>query len=377
MVQKRLFAPGPTPIPPEALAAMARPILYHRSPDFEAALAEVREGLKHVFQTQGEVILLAASGTGAMEAAVVNTLARGDRALVIRGGKFGERWGEICRGHGVPFEALDVEWGRAVDPGRVADALRRHPEVRAVLATHSETSTGVLHDLQALAEVVRGTPALLVVDCVTSLGVTDVPTDAWGLDVVVAGSQKALMIPPGLAFCALSEKAWAAAARSDLPKFYFDLAAERRSLAKNQNAFTPAVSLVVALRETLARIRAEGLPNVFARHERLAAATRAGILALGCGVFAERPAPAVTAATPPPGVEASAIVKSLRTEHGMTIAGGQDRLKSEIFRISHMGYVDGADLIAVLGALERTLTRLGAPVRLGDGVRASQEVLAK
>jgi aspartate aminotransferase-like enzyme len=377
MIRERLFSPGPTPIPPEALAAMARPIIYHRSPEFEAVQAEVREGLKYVFQTQNEVILMAASGTGAMEAAVVNTLARGDRALVIRGGKFGERWGEICRGYGVPFEAIDVEWGKAVDPARVADALRRFPDVRAVLATHSETSTGVLHDLQAIAEIVRPTPAVLVADCVTSLGVTDVPTDAWGLDVVVSGSQKALMLPPGLAFCALSEKAWAAAGRSDLPKFYFNLAAERKSLLKNQNAFTPAVSLVVALRETLARIRAEGLPNVFARHERLAAATRAGVQALGCTLFPERPTPAATAATPPAGIEASAIVKTLRTEHGITIAGGQDRLKGKIFRISHMGYVDGTDVTAVLGALERTLARLGAPVRLGEGVRAAQEILLK
>lgn len=377
MIRKRLFSPGPTPIPPEALAAMARPILYHRSLEFEAVQAEVREGLKYVFQTQSEVLLMAASGTGAMEAGAVNTLARGDRALVIRGGKFGERWGEICKGHGIPFEPIDVEWGKAVDPGQVADGLKRHPDVRAVLATHSETSTGVLHDIQAIAEVVRPTPAVLVADCVTSLGVTDVPTDAWGLDVVVAGSQKALMIPPGLAFCALSEKAWAAAARSDLPKFYFNLAAERKSLLKNQNAFTPAVSLVAALRETLARIKAEGLPNVFARHERLAAATRAGVQALGCTLFAERPTAAATAALPPVGIEASAIVKTLRTEHGITIAGGQDRLKGKIFRISHMGYVDGTDVIAVLGALERTLARLGAPIRLGEGVRAAQEVLLK
>ena len=377
MVQKRLFAPGPTPIPPEALEAMARPIIYHRSPEFEAVLADVREGLKYVFQTQNEVILLAASGTGALEAAVVNTLARGDRALVIRGGKFGERWGEICAGHGIPIEAIDVEWGKAVDPGRVAEALRRHPDIRAVLATHSETSTGVLHDVQAIAEIVRPTPAVMVADCVTSLGVTDVPTDAWGLDVVVAGSQKALMIPPGLAFCAMSEKAWAAASRSDLPKFYFNLAAERKSLLKNQNAFTPAVSLVVALRETLGRIRAEGLPNVFGRHERLAAATRAGVQALGCELFAERPTPAATAAMPPAGIAASAIVKTLRAEHGITIAGGQDRLKGKIFRISHMGYVDATDVVAVLGALERTLVHLGAPFRLGDGVRAAQEILVK
>jgi aspartate aminotransferase-like enzyme len=377
MIRKRLFAPGPTPVPPEALAAMARPAIYHRSPDFEAVLADVRDGLKMVFQTQGEVILMAASGTGALEAAVVNTLARGDRALVIRGGKFGERWAEICKGHGVPFEAIDVEWGKAIDPQRVADALQRLPDVRAVFATHSETSTGVLHDIQAIAEVVRPTPAVMVADCVTSLGVTDVQTDAWGLDVVVAGSQKALMIPPGLAFCSMSERAWAAAGRSDLPKFYFNLAAERKNLLKNQNAFTPAVSLVVALRETLAMIKAEGLANVFARHDRLAAATRAAVQALGCALFAERPGLACTAAIPPPGTEASAIVKTLRVEHGITIAGGQDRLKGKIFRISHMGYVDASDIVTVIGALERTLAHLGAPIRLGEGVRAAQEILLK
>jgi aspartate aminotransferase-like enzyme len=377
MKKRHLLAPGPTPVLPEALLAMARPIIYHRGPEYEALMARVREGLKILFQTKNEVLLFASSGTGGMEAAVVNTLSPGDRALVIRGGKFGERWGEICEAYGIQAQYIDVEWGRAVEPDRVAAALKADSTIKAVFATHSESSTGVLHDVEALAGIVRPTPAILVVDGITSVGVVDLPMDAWGVDVAVGGSQKSLMIPPGLAFCGVSDKAWAMVQRSRLPKYYFNFTTERKSLEKNQNAFTPAVSLVVGLHESLAAIRAEGLPAIFARHDRLARATRAGVRALGLELFAERPTPALTAVTVPRGIEAGAIVKTLRTAHGITISGGQGKVKGKIFRLAHLGYADESDVIICLSALERTLNDLGYPIKLGDGMRAAQEVLAR
>ncbi len=377
MKKQHLLAPGPTQVLPEALLAMARPIIYHRGPEYEAILARVREGLKYLFQTKNEVLLFTSSGTGGMEGAVVNTLSPGDRALVIRGGKFGERWGEICEAYGIHPRYIDVEWGRAVDPDLVTAGLKADPSIKAVFATHSESSTGVLHDIEAIARIVRPRPAILLVDAITSVGVVDLPMDAWGVDIVVGGSQKSLMIPPGLAFCGVSDKAWAVIERSRLPKFYFDFKAERRSLEKNQNAFTPAVSLIVALHESLAAIRTEGLPAVFARHDRLARATRAGVAALGLDLFAERPTPALTAVKVPPGVEASAIIKSLRTAHGITIAGGQTKVKGKIFRLAHLGYADDSDVIVCLAALERTLSDLGYPAKLGEGVRAAQEILSQ
>jgi len=377
MKKTHLFAPGPTPIPPEALLTMAHPILHHRTPEYEALLAEVREGLKVLFQTTEEVLLFAASGTGGMEAAVVNTLSPGEKALVIRGGKFGERWGEICQAYGVNFTPIDVPYGKAVDPGLVAAALAKDPQIAVVLSTYSETSTGVLHDIKAIAEAVRKTPTLLVVDAITSLGVMDVPMDDWGLDVVVAGSQKALMLPPGLAMVGVSRKAWAAVERSRLPKYYFDFAAERKHLLKNQARFTPAISLVVGLRETLRMIRSEGLPNIFRRHEKLAAAMRAGITGLGLELFAERPSPAVTAVLVPKGIDGGAILKTLRTRHQVIIAGGQGSLKGKIFRLATMGYADSSDVVVALSALELTLAEVGYPVKLGDGIRAAQEVLQR
>lgn len=377
MKKRHLLAPGPTPVLPDALLAMARPILYHRGPEYEALLGRVRDGLKYLFQTKNEVLLFTSSGTGGMEGAVVNTLSPGDRALVIRSGKFGERWGEICEAYGLQPQYIDVEWGRAVDPDTVAAALVADPSIKAVFATHTESSTGVLHDIEAIARIVGKTPAILVVDAIMSLGVADLPMDAWGIDIVVGGSQKGLMIPPGLAFCAVSDKAWATVQQSRLPKFYFNFVAERKSLEKNQNTFTPAVSLVMALHESLAAIRTEGLPALFERHDRLARATRAGVRALGLELFADPPTPALTAITAPAGIEAGLIVKTMRTAHGITISGGQAQLKGKIFRLAHLGYADESDVVICLAALERTLNDRGYPVKLGDGVRAAQEVLGQ
>ncbi len=373
-MKQYLLAPGPTPVPPEVLAAMARPIIHHRTPEYEALFAEVRQGLRQLFQCGRDVLMFAASGTGAMEGAVVNTCSPGDAVVVVRGGKFGERWAEICEAYGLRVVSVDVPYGKSVDPAAVATALRDTPGAQALFATHSETSTGAVHDIQSLAAVAGRTDTLLIVDAITSLGVLDLPMDAWGVDLVVAGSQKALMLPPGLAFAALSERAWARVPQSRLPKYYFDFLREQKAILKNQSAYTPAVSLVAGLRESLRMILTEGLPAVFARHARLAGATRAAVQALGLALFADHPGAACTAVKAPEGIEAGRIVKALRAR-GITIAGGQGTMKGQIFRISHMGYVDGFDVLTAIGALEMVLAELGYSLTLGTGVRAAEEVL--
>jgi len=369
-----LLASGPTPVPPVVLQAMAQPMIHHRTPEYEALFAEVRRDLRTLFQCRNEVLMFAASGTGAMEGAVVNALSPGDHAIVVQGGKFGERWAEICQAYGVSVLSVTVPYGQSVEPAMVAEALRQSPGAKIVFATHSETSTGAVHDIQALAGIVRRTDTLLVVDAITSLGVMELPMDSWGVDIVVSGSQKALMLPPGLAFAALSDKAWARVPEARLPKFYFNFAKERKAIAGNQSAYTPAVSLVVGLRESLRLILAEGLPNVFARHDRLARATRAGVRALGLALFADHPGAACTAVKAPDGIGGDAIVKGLR-KRGITIAGGQGSMKGAMFRIAHMGHVDDFDVLTALGGLEMVLADLDHPVTLGAGVRAAEQVL--
>ena len=373
-----LMAPGPTPVPSQVLLAMARPIIHHRTAEYEALFADVREGLKWLVQTGQETMVLAASGTGGMEAAVTNTLSPGDQALVIRAGKFGERWGEILKAFGVQVIALDAPFGQTVPAERVADALKKTPDIRTVFCQHSETSTGVLHDVQGYAAATRQSEAILVVDTVSSLGVADLPTDAWGVDLVVSGSQKGLMLPPGLAFCALSDKAWARVKQAKLPRYYFDLLEEKKAVAKNQAHFTPAVSLVVGLREVLRMLRAEGLENIWKRHDRLARATRAGVEALGLELFAKAmPSPAITAVVSPAGMDGEKIVSTYARSHNITIAGGQGDMKGKVFRLGHMGYVSDFDVLVALGALEQVLAELGYPVHWGSAVGAAQKVLAE
>ncbi|MCH7769284.1 MAG: alanine--glyoxylate aminotransferase family protein [Nitrospinae bacterium] len=372
-----LLAPGPTPIPPEVLAAMGQPILHHRAPEYGLILEEVRAGLKYLFQTDEEVVMFASSGTGGMEAAVVNVLSPGDKAICIGGGKFSERWQELCEAYGIEAVPIDVEWGSAVNPTVVADTLQVHPDAKAVYVQASETSTGVRHDVEALAQIVRPTDAILVVDAITAIGVFDVPTDSWGLDIVISGSQKALMLPPGLGFCCVATpKAWELVKRSTLPKYYFDLKKEYESLRKNSSAYTPAVSLVVGLREALRRIQAEGLEQVFARHDRLARATRSAMQAIGLELFAkDSPSNAVTAVKVPEGIDGTAIPRMLRDDYGITIAGGQSQLKGKIFRIAHLGYTFEWDVMVAVAATEMVLRRLGYDVELGTGVRAAQQTL--
>jgi aspartate aminotransferase-like enzyme len=378
MKKYQLMAPGPTPVPSEVLLAMAQPMLHHRTPEYEALFIEVRAGLKRLVQTSQDVIPLACSGTGAMEAAVVNTLSTGDTVAVVNAGKFGERWVEICRAYGVGVLELTAPYGETVPAERVAETLRKTPGLAAVVTQHSESSTGVLHDVRGYAGVTRSTDAILIVDAVSSLGIANLEMDAWGVDVVVAGSQKGLMLPPGLGFCALSERAWARTRTSKLPKYYFDLAEERKTVVKNEAHFTPAVSIVVGLRTVLGMLESEGLANVFRRHDRLARATRAGVEALGLGLFCKAtPSPALTAVTTPPGLNSEQIVTAYSKTHNITIAGGQGEMKGRIFRLGHMGYAAELDVIVALAALEQVLAELGQPVDFGAGVRGAQKVFVE
>jgi len=378
MKKYQLMAPGPTPVPSEVMLAMARPMIHHRTPEYEALFLEVRDGLKALFQTSQDVVPFSCSGTGAMEAAVVNTLSAGDAVAVVKAGKFAERWIEICRAYGLSVIELAAEYGDTVAAERVADVLRRRPEIKAVLTQHSESSTGVLHDVRGYAAATRGTDAILIADAVSSLGIADLPMDAWGVDVVVAGSQKGLMLPPGLAFLALSDKAWARTKTSTLPRYYFDIAAEWQALRRNEAHFTPAVAVVIGLREALRMILTEGLANVIRRHDRLARATRAGVEALGLSVFARAtPTPALTAVVAPSDIDSERIVAAFSEQHNITIAGGQGAMKGKVFRLGHMGYAAELDTIVALSALEQVLADLGCPVDFGASVRAAQKVFAE
>ncbi|HET7225118.1 MAG TPA: alanine--glyoxylate aminotransferase family protein [Candidatus Eisenbacteria bacterium] len=361
-MKTRLFTPGPVEIPPRILRALAQVPPHHRTEVFRATLTRVTARLRELHQTEGEVFLLAASGTGAMEAAVVNLMSPGAKALAIVGGKFGERWASLLKAYGVPHDSLQVEWGHAVDPAEVERRLKADPDVRVVFTTHSETSTGALHDVQALAAVTRAAGRRIVVDGITSVGVHPLPQDAWQVDVVVCGSQKGLMLPPGIATVSLAPWMATAIDGEKLPRFYFDLRKARKSLAVGETPWTPPVSLVLALEEALTMILAEeGLSAVHTRHRRLAHATRAGARSLGFRLFAADPSHAVTALLPPEGLDAPAIVKRLRDVHGIVVAGGQDHLKGKILRIGHMGDYDLADIHAVLGALDECVTALGGP----------------
>ena len=379
MEKKYLFSPGPTMLPPEVLLKLAEPIMHHREPEFEKIFAEIREGLKYLFQTKNEVLIFTSSGTGAMEGAVSNLLSKGDKAIVVRGGKFGERWGEICKAYGIEFIPIDVEWGKAVDPRRIKELLESDPSIRAVYTQASETSTGVKHPIQAIADLVkRYEDRVIVVDAITGIGVFNIPTNAWGLDVVISGSQKALMLPPGLSFATLSDKAWKLAEKSTLPKYYFDFKKELKNTKKNQSSYTPAISLFVGLKETLHMIRKEGLEAVFRRHEKLAEATRQAVKAIGLELYApDSPSSAVTAVKIPEKIDGEKLKDLFFERFGITVAEGQDRAKGKIIRIAHLGYYERLDMVMVISALEMLLKEMGYPFELGTGVKAAEEILMK
>jgi len=375
MRKERLLSPGPTPVPPEVLLELARPVIHHRTARNRAIVREATDGLKRVFLAKNDPLILASSGTGAMEAAVTNTVAAGEKAICIMGGKFGQRWSEICSAFGVEPVTIDVVWGEAVDPGAVAAALERHPDAAAVCATLCETSTAVVHDIRALGEITRPTPALLIVDAISGLGAVELRMDDWGADVVVGGSQKALMMPPGLGLVALSDKAWARVETIRRTCYYFDLLKARTSLEKDDTPWTPAHGLILGLRRALALIDAAGgVEAMWKAAADLAAATRKAVESMGLSLLSEAPANAVTAAVMPDGVDGDQIRKRMSERDGITVAGGQEALKGKIVRIAHLGFIDRFDVIAALLALADALREEGYPVETGGIALAFADV---
>ncbi|RMH52386.1 MAG: alanine--glyoxylate aminotransferase family protein [Zetaproteobacteria bacterium] len=379
MIKHYLLSPGPTAVPERVLLRMAQPMIHHRTPQFSALFAETREMLKEVFGTGQDPLMLASSGSGAMEAAMVNLCAPGDTIIYVNGGKFGERWGKIAVRHGIHAVEIKVPWGEPVTVGAVAEALDDHPEAKGVFVQASETSTTTEHPVREIAALTaQREGCAIVVDAITALGVIEMPMDDWGLDVVISGSQKAFMLPPGLAMLACSEKYWSLARPSPQGSFYFDLTVERKSQMKGKDttAWTPAVSLITGLNEVLRMMREEGLSVLYARHALLAEAARAGVRALGMELISSAPATSATGAWVPEGIDGAAFVKYLRDTMGVTFAGGQDHLKGKIVRIAHLGYYDVFDIVTAISAIEMALDRFGADVEMGRGVAAAQRVLA-
>ncbi len=377
MKKNHLFTPGPTPIPHDALLAMAQPIDYHRSEESTALILDVLEKLKHVFQTENEVLFLTSSGTGAMEGAVANLLCRGDKVIVIRSGKFGERWTEICEAYGINVTPIDVKSGDSVPPETVETQISENPDAKAVFATLCETSTGALHDIQSIAHITQQTPTLLVVDAVSALGADDLQMDNWGVDVVVSCSQKGLMTPPGLAFAALSSRAWEVTERSDLPKYYLDYRKAHQRGLEGSVPYTPAITLLAGLQIALNHICAEGIRNTISRHSMMASATRNAIKAIGLPLFATSPANTLTSIRLPDEIDGKMFVKMMREKHGITYAGGQGELSGKIVRIAHLGWMNENDVIVAISAFERGLADIGYGMPIGAGVTTVQEIFKK
>jgi aspartate aminotransferase-like enzyme len=378
MLKRFLLTPGPTPVPPEVLLASAEPIVHHRAPRFTEILKEVVAGLKYVFQTGNDVIIFASSGTGAMESAVVNTVSPGDQVLVASCGNFGERWNRLATTYGAVVTLLEYEWGTKVSPEDIRSALAANPAIKVVFVQQSETSTGVVNDIAAIGAIVAETPALLVVDAISGLGATDLKTDAWHVDVCVSGSQKALMTPPGLAFVAVSEKAWPVIEANAAPRFYFDFVSYRKKMTGDlaQTPYTPAVSALVAQNKAIEMIREEGLENVFERHRVLSRAAKEGMKALGLELFGpdDPEANSVTAVRVPEGVDGTQIGKLARDRYGVWLAGGQGKLKGRIFRLGHCGYFGASDIVVGLSTVEMVLAQLGYDVPLGASLAAAERV---
>lgn len=374
-----LHLPGPTPVPPRVLRAMSEPMINHRGPEFKNLIEELNVGVKMVFQTQNEVLIYPAAGTGGMEAAIVNFLSPGEKALVVSIGVFGDRFATVAQSFGVQVEKIDFPWGTAIEPEVLRQRLAAdtNREIKAVIVTHNETSTGAFNDLPAVKQAMGDHPALLMVDAVSSMGAMDLQTDAWGLDVVVTGAQKAFMLPPGLAFMSVSPKAMAAAEKCTNNKYYWDIKPALKSLQKGQTPYTPALPLLTGLRESLRLIKEEGLTNAFARHRLLRDMTRNAMKALGLELFAadQVASAALTAVRPPAGIEANNLRKFLRQKYNVVVAGGQQTLDNVIFRVGHLGYVQPLDMLAVIAAIEMSLVDCGVKVELGAGVKAAQQTL--
>jgi aspartate aminotransferase-like enzyme len=375
-MKKRLFTPGPTPVPENVMLRMAAPIIHHRNPEFMEILTRVHEDLKYLFRTTQPVVVLTCSGTGGMEAAVSSLFKHGDKVITVNAGKFGERWGQLVRVFTGNCIEEKVQWGTAIQPERMAELLKEHPDAKGVCLTHSETSTGTATDIKALSALIREqSDALVLVDGITAIGAHEFHFDDWGVDICITGSQKGLMMPPGLALVAVSERAQDIinGHQSGIPQYYLSLKKALKSHAGEDTPFTPAVTLVIGLDEAMQMIRAEGIENVWKRHELLASACRQGCDALGMKLFSNSPSFAVTPVWLPEGVDWSTFNKTLKNKNGITVAAGQDEYKGKIFRISHLGYYDELDMLTVIGGLERTLKAIGYDFEIGAGVAAVQK----
>lgn len=373
MKKFRLLTPGPTAIPENVLAKFAEPVVHHRTTIFEETFKQLQELLQWLFQTKQPVLTLTSTGTGAMDAAVSNLFSPLDEVIFINGGKFGERWGKIAKAYGVKAHEIKLEWGKALDPAVLEQKLKEFPNSKAVLFQASETSTGVLAPTRAIVDLCKKYNVLSVCDGITAVGIFNLPMDEWGIDVLITGSQKALMLPPGLAFIALSEKAWKATEKSLCPKFYLNLTAEKKNQEKQQTAWTPAISLIQGGVESLSMLRKQGLSSLFEHHEKLASATRNAARALGLELFSEAPSPVLTTVRVPSSFsvdQGKKIQKIMQDKHGVIIMGGQDDYQGKILRLSHFGYCDLFDVATGVGALELALHELGYPLEFGKGVGA-------
>jgi len=375
-MKARLFTPGPTPVPEETLLELAKPVTYHRTAEAKAILGEVTEDLKYVFQTKNTVLTLTSSGTGGMDASVACASMPGDKAILLTAGRWGERWRGVLKAYGANVINVEVPYGKAVTPQMLDIALRANPDAKIVLSTLSETSTGVGHDIAAFGELVAKTDALLLVDAISGLGAMECHTDDWKIDICVTGSQKALMLPPGLAFVSVSEKAWKVIDATPVRNFYLDLRRYKKSIAESDTPFTPANMMIKAQRVSLKKIRAEGIENLWARHAKMATACRAAVAAMGLELFAERPNNGLTVITVPANIDGSATLKMMEKKYGFKFADGQDNMKGKIWRLSHMGYTDAFDVLGAISALELVLIESGYAMTPGAGVAAFQTSLA-
>lgn len=377
-MKHRLLTPGPTPVPEETLLDLARPMIFHRTAEFRAMLAEVLSGLQTIFVTKNLVIPLTASGTGALEAALANSVPQGSKIICLIAGRFGERWKNIAKAFGIESINVTVPYGQAVQPAQLEQALAEHPDAVAVCATLSETSTGVGHDIAAFGRIVAKTPALLLVDSVSGLGAMECRTDEWKIDLNCTGSQKALMMPPGLAFLSVSDKAWKAIDNNTNARtFYFDLKKARKNLETSDTPYTPAHTLIRAMRVSVKKILAEGIENVWARQKRYAEGARAGFQALGLEIFPSQPNTALTVVKMPANLDSTQVLGKLEKQYGLKLANGQDTLKGKIIRLAHMGYIDQFDILAAIAGVELVLAEMGHPVTIGAGVTAAQRVFAQ
>jgi aspartate aminotransferase-like enzyme len=370
--QTQLRIPGPTPLPERVVRSMNRPMIDHRGPEFAAILGEITAGAKRVFKTNSDLLLLTCSGTGGLESAVANLVSPGDEVVVALCGNFGERFAALAAAYGADVVRLESEWSQPVDPSDLGVVLDRHPKAKVVLLTHNETSTGLTNPLRELAQVARKGERIVVVDGVSSISSIDIETDAWGIDVAVSGSQKGWMAPPGLALVSVNERAWAQQARARSPRFYFDWKEAKTWAEKGMTPFTPAIPVAFAMQEGLHMLEEEGLTNVYARHERLARATQAGLHALGFQLYAQEGyrSNTVTSAVPPPGLDVAALRKLVDTKYGVVIAGGQGKMTGKMVRVGHLGAVAEGDVVQVIWAIEQALEELDVAPANGRGVAA-------